>query len=918
MLLKELEILGFKSFADKIKVSFSTSVSAVVGPNGCGKSNILDSLKWVLGEKSVKTMRGEKMEDVIFAGTSTRKPANFAQVSLTFDNRLRLLKIDTDDVKVGRRLYRDGQSQYFINDSRVALKEIEDLFRDTGIGKSSYSFMEQGRMDQILSSKPEDRRLIFEEAAGVSRFKAQREEAEKNLENTQLNLTRIQDIQRELERELKIKEAQAKKTAEYNSLMAKYKDHDLKIRFLMVRDANDKLEDLKEKLSRRHAEKEKIQQKLIQLQERLASLDEDERNLKEELHKKDTSSQMANLQIAQLGQTINEKETQKAAFSAQLAGLKERIGKFEKRIKELKAEAAEQNQFTLKLDLKVSDIQKEIARLQKRIDECAEESAAADADLVRLDGEKTEATKKLNEVQSRQEETIRELLDSLKAEKSRWEKTAKNREQAFTEIELYCNETAASLEAMLAAPDDHLPQIRQDLQRVKDSRIFAKISEKAHLLAEMSRGLYEILFEKGGVHSRKEELDEEITTLEKQIEQAASEAARLTARKLQLADETSANKQEREKLLGDIKSLNVEITSVKEKEKNLAGQIANEESNMGFVRAQFTEIDRSVVQLAQEQKNLTREVEKLKSSIEKETHRIAGIERDIQKTEEKRRELVQTMKNESGKTDEVFTAINELEGKIGALGGSRDILLQNIYNDYTLTWQELSAQFTSGKMQLSDEKEKLTELQRGISALGQINQLAIEEHRHIKEMYDHQQAQVDDILKAQEDIKKVMAEIQAKSETLFRESFEQINHNFAEIFGKLFNGGQAKLDLLEPERPLASGIEIEATPPGKKTKSMRLMSGGEKAMTAIALMFAIYMVRSSPFCVLDEIDAPLDEQNVGRFLTLLDDFARNTQFILITHNKKTMGKAQVLYGVTMNEPGVSTLLSVELSKAVVG
>ena len=257
MTLKELEILGFKSFADKTKISFSTSVSGVVGPNGCGKSNVLDSMKWVLGEKSVKTMRGEKMEDVIFAGTATRKAANFAQVSLTFDNRLRFLNIDTDDVKVGRRLYRDGQSQYFINDSRVALKEIEDLFRDTGVGKSSYSFMEQGRMDQILSSKPEDRRLIFEEAAGVSRFKAQREDAEKNLENTQLNLTRVQDIQRELERELKIKEAQAKKTAEYNALMAKYKDHDLKIRYLMVRDSNDKLEDLKEKLSRRHGEKEK-------------------------------------------------------------------------------------------------------------------------------------------------------------------------------------------------------------------------------------------------------------------------------------------------------------------------------------------------------------------------------------------------------------------------------------------------------------------------------------------------------------------------------------------------------------------------------------------------------------------------------------------------------------------------------------
>ncbi|MBL8032932.1 MAG: AAA family ATPase [Leptospiraceae bacterium] len=918
MRLKELEILGFKSFADKIKVSFSTSVSGVVGPNGCGKSNILDSIKWVLGEKSVKTMRGEKMEDVIFAGTATRKAANFAQVSLTFDNNVRQLKIDTDEVKVGRRLYRDGQSQYFINDSRVALKEIEDLFRDTGVGKSSYSFMEQGRMDQILSSKPEDRRLIFEEAAGISRFKAQREEAEKNLENTKLNLTRVQDIQRELDRELKVKEAQAKKTTQYNTLMAKYKDHDLKIRYLMVKDSNEKLEDLKEKLSRRHAEKEKIQQKLIQMQERLAGLDDDERNLKEELHKKDTSSQIATQKIEQLNQAINEKEIQKGALSTQLASLKERIQQFEKRIKALKSEAAEQNQFTLKLDLKVTDIEKEIARLQKRIDECAHEVVTADNELARIEGERAEASRKLDEVRARQEETIRELLDSLKNEKSRWEKSAKNREQAFTEIELYCNETEAALAAIIAAPDDHLPQMRKDLQRLKDSRVLGKIAEKAHILAEMSRGLYEILFEKGGVHSRKEELDEEIGALEKLIDHAEKETARLNNKKLALAEEAALKKQEREKLLGDIKSLNVEINSIKAKEKDLTQQISHEESNMGFVRAQFTETDRSVVQLTQEQKNLTREVEKLKSSIEKEGQRIAGIERDIQKVDEKRKELADTMRRESSKTDEVFAATNELEGKIGALNGTRDSLLQNIYNDYALTWQELSGQFTSGKLVLSDEKEKLTELQREISGLGQINQLAIEEHRHLKEMYDHQQTQVDDILKAQEDILKVMTEIHNKSEALFRESFEQINHNFAEIFGKLFNGGQAKLDLLDPENPLASGIEIEATPPGKKTKSMRLMSGGEKAMTAIALMFAIYMVRSSPFCVLDEIDAPLDEQNVGRFLTLLDEFARNTQFILITHNKKTMGKAQVLYGVTMNEPGVSTLLSVELSKAAVG
>jgi len=895
MVLKELEILGFKSFADKIKVSFSTSVSGVVGPNGCGKSNILDSMKWVLGEKSVKTMRGEKMEDVIFSGTATRKAANFAQVSLTFDNLQRLLKIETDEVKVGRRLYRDGQSQYFINDSRVALKEIEDLFRDTGVGKSSYSFMEQGRMDQILSTKPEDRRVIFEEAAGISRFKAQREEAEKSLENTELNLTRIMDIQRGLERELKVKEAQAKQTAEFNALKDKSKQHDLRIRYLMVREANEKLDEFKDKLSRRHADKEKIQQKVIQMQERLVGLDEDERALKEELHKKDVSSQVATEKITQHTRAIEEQEARKQALGTQLTGLKDRVTGFEKRIKELKAEAAKQNQYTLKLDLRISDIEKEIGRLDTRIKSCVDESSAADGEIKRLAEVRQAAAGQLAELTERREEAIRELLNSLKNEKSRWEKTAKAREDALQIIEDAC--TALLGEAASA----------------KESAV-AKIRENAHILVDMSRGLYEILFEKGGVHSRKEELDDQIATLEKSIATAEKERERLVLKKQQLAEEVAAKKTEREKLLGDVKSINVEISTGKEREKDLAGQIANEEANAGFVRTQFTDIDRAVMQLAQEQKNLIREVEKLKSSIEKESQRIAGIEKDLQKVDDKRREFTDTMKRESSKTDEVFAAISELEGKIGMMNGTRDQLLQNIYNDYSLSWQELAEQQKSGKVLLAEEKEKLSNLQRQVASLGQINQLAIEEHRSIKELFDHQQAQVDDITRARDDILKVMDEIQQKSEALFRESFEQINVNFATLFAKLFNGGVARLELLEPTKPLTSGIEIEATPPGKKTKSMRLMSGGEKAMTAIALMFAIYMVRSSPFCVLDEIDAPLDEQNVGRFLTLLDEFTRNTQFILITHNKKTMSRADTLYGVTMNEPGVSTLLAVELRK----
>ncbi|MCS6972205.1 MAG: AAA family ATPase, partial [Leptospiraceae bacterium] len=680
-MLKELEIFGFKSFAEKTRFTFSSAISGIVGPNGCGKSNVLDSIKWVLGEKSVRTMRGEKMEDVIFAGTATRRPANFAQVSLTLDNRFRLLRIDSDEVKITRRLYRDGQSQYFINDSRVTLREIEDLLRDTGIGKSSYSFMEQGRMDLILSSRPEDRRLIFEEAAGISRFKAQREEAEKNLEQAQLNLTRIQDIQRELERELRLKEAQAKKTAEYNALVEKYREHDLRIRYLQLRDAEEKLTELRTKLARRHAEKEKIQQRNIRMQEQLAQLDENERQLKEELHRKDLTSQLAGEKIGQFNAAIAEKEERKSVLESQLATLREQLARVERRIRELKKEAAEKNQLRLGLDSQVSETQKEITNLEKRIAAAEEGIRKAAQQIHKHESEKSALEQALTGLRQEHSEAIRELLQSLKNEKVRWEKTAKERENAFTEIELYCNEVNANLNALLHYPDHELPQLRQELKRLLESAVHTRIVEKARFLAELSRGLYEILFEKGGVHARKEELDEKISRCEEAIRVADHAIAAALRQKQELTAEIANIREQREKLFGELKSLNVQIHSTREKEQDIAGQLANEENNLTFLRRQYMETERLLLQLGQEQKNLAKEVEKLRTSMEKENQRIAGIERDIRRLEEKRREIANTLKAESSRTDEVFTAINELEGKIGTITGMRETLLQAIYND---------------------------------------------------------------------------------------------------------------------------------------------------------------------------------------------------------------------------------------------
>ena len=293
MVLKELEISGFKSFANKTVIRFEHAVTAVVGPNGCGKSNILDAVKWVLGERSVKAIRGENKEDVIFSGTDQRKAVNYAEVQITFDNRQRLFSLDRDEVKIGRRLYRDGQNQYLLSDQRVTLKEIENLLMDTGVGKSSYSFMEQGRMDMILSSKPEDRRSIFEEAAGISRFKSQRQEAERNLENARVNMTRVEDILRELERELKIKTAQAEKTKKYNTLKESMQKHDLKIRLLTIEELGNQLKEKDQKLKKRLAQQEKLRQKSIQTEDKIQQSHAQQQQIQEQLHQKNITNQVS-------------------------------------------------------------------------------------------------------------------------------------------------------------------------------------------------------------------------------------------------------------------------------------------------------------------------------------------------------------------------------------------------------------------------------------------------------------------------------------------------------------------------------------------------------------------------------------------------------------------------------------------------
>ncbi|MES0491536.1 MAG: AAA family ATPase [Leptospirales bacterium] len=912
MVIKELEILGFKSFASKTKIDFNTSFTSIVGPNGCGKSNILDAVKWVMGEKSVRAMRGDKMEDVIFSGTEEKKPSGYAYVHLVIDNKDKLLPLEIDEVKIARKLYRDGQSQYFINDNRITRKELETLLMDTGLGKASYSFMQQGQMDMILSSKPEDRRLIFEEAAGITRFKSQREEAEKKLENTASNMTRLKDIIHELERELTIKKNQSERTKQYNKLNDKQLEFDLNIRYATIKDINDTLVKFNEKLSKKTHEREKSRQKIILWEEKAEELNSEKEKLSHDLHEKDIHNQVSGEKIIQWKREISELENRKKTVEDDMSSLNERMDKIRERISDLKKSQNNYQQLHLQLDNQLENAESSIDTLNQNI--LDQNKAIEDRTNTRAEirEEVAQKHKLLKESRTEYEIIVRDLLVFLKEEKENWSGYLSAMDQKSSSFESEIQTFSVAFQNLINNASGDATQVSSAM---KDLSGLLKTSEWIDRIREygkLEHDFWDNLFEKGGVHARKEAMDERIFALDRDIDNGNLNIGKISSQLESMKEELAYMGSQKDSIQGDIKSYEVKKTSIHEQEKQLQQQMEHEETQLNYFTNKFKGLESELLQLTKLEKDITIEIEKTHKNIEKEIQRINSIKENLERIEEKKKNFQSQIYNENSKTTEYLTTSSELEVKIGTLLGSKESLLQDIYNDYNLLPDDLAEKFQSKNIDISKQKGLFNEIKSQIRDLGPINPLATEEWQTINSLYEHNKNQLNDILEAKQKIESVIGEIIEKSEKMFTESFEKIQANFKSVFNTLFRGGDVQLNLINPEVPLRSGIEIQVQPPGKRPRSLKLLSGGEKALTAIALMFGIYMVRSSPICILDEIDAPLDDQNVARFLHLLEGFRKQTQFILITHNKKTMTKSDSIFGVTMDDPGVSKLLSVQI------
>lgn len=1071
---KKLEIIGFKSFAEKTELNFEPGVTAIVGPNGCGKSNISDSIKWVFGEQNPRVLRGMKMEDIIFNGTDDREPINIAEVSLTLSNESRTLPIDYQEVTITRRLFRSGENEYYLNKTLVRRKDIIELFMGTGIGLNAYSLMEQGKVDLILSSRPEERRLIFEEASGITKYKSKKKEALRRLEDTEANLLRVGDIIKEVERQIKSIERQAIRARRYKEKMDRLKEIEIKVSNFDYRELKNKAdilnkekEDFKKKETAIISELDLERTELGNSRTKLAKVDTEIAEIQRELLNCDGIIKNSNNKITLNEERLGEIEEKGIALSRDLELIKNKCLELGDKIKDVntridsRAEAKTTKEDTLKqkesdLDLfaeKNDELQKLISQGKADLIEIAALTAKSRNELTklladvsnnsarerRLNVEKRKTDEEVSKVEEKLTQKSKET-ETVNFEKKEQEKQKNNldtelskSEESLTEIHRknrVLQDKLISLESQL----DFLEILKTKYESIsaesrailitetapdKDiSIILSKPTAASSVEAKQEPVLRDLLgsaftdfnFDESKVFSCNtkfitlniEELREktertkleiaDIMQSEKEKEhvlQLLNERVKemeelIRAKEIVLANkniEWTNIKDEKEKLLEEVSLVSLELSEIKE----ILAEQKKKEEEFNVVIAELGEKDMRNQEVITENQNLIVanskareqtlvEIARLKEelvSLDKEADSLDGtlkmyeenlneqslnlaartqeFNHSLTKREELKREnvvLKAETENQSGKNSESDQRLSlirgEREGLLDQFGkidthiadnSSRlDGLRQQAY-DLDIKNTELEYKQSSIKDRIKERhnvdlelnceveeaenlgelRDEVTRLREKIDSYGTINLVAIEEHKELKERFSFLTHQQEDLLNAKESLRQAINKINKTTKELFIETFRKIQKEFRNFCRLLFGGGDGELILIDEADVLESGIEILAHPPGKKLQNISLLSGGERALTAIALLFAIFKVKPSPFCVLDEIDAPLDEANVDRFSRVLQDFIKTSQFIIITHNKKTITMADVMYGITMEESGVSKVVSVKFS-----
>lgn len=914
MFLKCLDIVGFKSFADKTHIDFADGITSLLGPNGCGKSNIVDSIKWVLGEQSTKTLRAGKMEDVIFNGTDKRKPLSYAEVALTIDNSEKHLPTDLTEVEIKRRVFRSGESEYYINKNRCLLKNIRELFFDTGVGKSAYSILEQGKIDQILSQRPEDRRYIFEEAAGISRFKAECNEASKKIERTDENINQAESLMKVEKRSYESLRSQAEKAKAYNELVKRQLAVDVDIHYSK----------LKTYLGLKDMREERNKSLRGQVENLKSSLEGFRVNIEEEQQRMQAESQKSHsLQYA-----INRNEEAINSRNDKIAFLENTYHDYINAKKEAESKA-ESIKFSLDRD------KGELDRMQAELDEKYQIYEENQRQVKRAQGMLDDDIKKIEEIRllvSKEEESIEENEKAIEALSTSLKNVVDSLASELDKMmgEEYSSNKRSSAEKTFIS---RLEMMIRDLQnKIRMQKSISSFSDK------------ELSFEDilSSLEALKKDFYTYKGTIPPFIDTFLSPDGLLT-QKREISDKESslrgANVKSREKITSfrsQIEGLEVEVDALRETIKQMEIQTASIKAGMDSFKAVKDNLERSIeekeisfsdsqsaITIAESRINSTanqlREADKEKAELINQITQLKKELKSLQDEINERYSLLSSKEKEKNDTiDKINYLNNEIEKNELWITNTQD-LIQNLYASFYNTYSRNLREFEDRmNAELGEQvllENELVEIKKQLQALGpNINHMAVDEFEGAKERYEFLQKQLDDMYKSKHDLETVLEEIETRSKEMFLNTYKQISENFQVMFRRLFGGGRAEITLQDPENILTSGIDIFAQPPGKKLISLTLLSGGERSMTAVALLFATYMVKPSPFCILDEIDAALDDKNIGFFLSVLDDFAKDSQFIIITHNKHTVMGSASLLGVTQMEAGVSTTVSYKLAR----
>lgn len=927
MFLKSLDIHGFKSFADKTHIDFAEGITALVGPNGCGKSNVVDAIKWVLAERNSKNLRAEKMEDVIFNGTERRPALNTAEVTLTIANDKGLLPLDEEEIAITRRLYRSGDAEYFINKRPAGPTEIRKLFLDTGVGKAAYSVMEQGKIDQILSSKPEDRRYLFEEAAGISRSKTECAEAERELEKTRQNMVQIEIAMNEIKRQYDTLKVQSEKTIKYRKFKEEIYETERDLALLRLKNFVQDKAHHEEELKRILEKRDKIRQEIEEINNTISENMDKVKEMQDNLYNKQASLLAIGQEKNGKMELIKQQNQQAMILKEKINSLEGRKNSIQERIDSIQEEIDEQNANLHTKTKQLNDIKTNIQSFEENITTSSSQITENDRQVDNLKQQIQKLEEKRLELQSTlaqiTEDIVKTLDEKLKDagfSENALKKAKEELETKINKLKIFVEGRKNIFGDMIAqnlASQDYKDAVCQAEKAFEDT--FEQLNEIQTAINEYQNASPAFITEflsPQGVMTKKRDIDEQINqniqnvdsinnqishlhgenkTLSSKIEEYKETLNKLKLNEIQMKEQISASQSQ-------ITMLNRQISSEKASLEETENELFIETKRADEISDQINTYQDELAEIEYRGKKLAEEMNELDAEIAKANKNVSGKSDSLNK---KREEQNRCQEQYERLTISINSSDNDIRN-----------VKQNFQEQYSRDLMEFEERMYKITVPAADLREKLSQTKKDFQSLGTVNLMAPEEFGEVKERYERQRTNFEDTQKSLENLIRVSEEIKSKSAEMFLETYNQIKKNFHNMFRRLFNGGRAELKLADPTNILTSGIDIYAQPPGKKLENIALLSGGEKTMTAVALLFATYQVRPSPFCLLDEIDAALDDKNVSSFVTALESFASVSQYIVITHNKKTVMGASTMLGITMEESGVSKMIALRLDEDI--